>query len=110
MFQNILNKTIEFLEIFKKEEEKYPPEFGIVIYNKNAVNNGIEDNPNKLIVRYKYNEKSERLEVYRVYGYSDSLFHTLKYKQKIPMYDQTKQEIKFPIYSEIKLDELKYIK
>ena len=110
MLQKALNNAIEFLEGLKKESEKYPPEFGIVIYNKNAVNNGIEDNANKLIVRYKYNKKIDRLEVFQVKGYSDSLFHTLKYKLKIPMHDSTIKEIKFPIYSEIKLDELRYIK
>lgn len=109
MLKEAINK-LSFGIFFKPEEDKYPPEFALVVYNKNAVNNGVEDNPNKLIIRYKYNEKIERLVPCRVYGYSDSLFHALKYKLKIPIFDQTTKEIKFPIYSEIKLDEIRYIK
>lgn len=107
--KKILNK-ISFGRIFKEEKPQYPPEFAIVIFNKTAINNGIEDNPNKLIVRYKYNEKVEKLEPFRVYGYSDSLFQALKHKLKIPIYDATTKEIKFPIFSEINLDEIRYIK
>jgi|GEM_PF-2304210 hypothetical protein len=107
--QKIINK-ISFGWLFKENKQQYPPEFAIVIYNKTAINNGVEDNPNKLIVRYKYNEKVEKLEPFRVYGYSDSLFQTLKHKLKIPIYDQTLKEIKFPIFSEINLDEIRYIK
>ena len=102
----------EIINLFRKKEEKvvFPREYCIVTYNQSALRNGIEDLPNKIIIRYKYNEKTERLEVYRMYGYSDSLLNNFKKKLKIPVHDQTEKPIKFPIYSEINLSEVSYLK
>lgn len=99
-------------KIFGKKEEAitYPPEYGIIVYNQAALRNGLEDTPNKLIIRYRYNYRTDKIDIYRVYGYSDSLLHNLKEKLKIPIYDGTKKEIKFPVYEEINLSEVSYLK
>src|SRR3990167_7628208 len=82
----------------KKEKLEYPYEFAEVVFNDSALNNGIGDYSNKLILRYKYNSRIGRLEVYRVYGYSDSLVKIFREKLKIPVYDTTTEETQYPIY------------
>lgn len=101
----------EFLKFWiKKEKLAYPAEFCIITYNEMAIRNGIEDQPNKLIVRYRLNYRNGKLDVYRVYGYSDSLLFNLRNKLKIPVHDGTIKEIKYPVYQEIMLDEVSYKK
>lgn len=102
----------EFIKkIFKKEEEmNYPNEFCIVTYNEMALRNGVEDFANKLIIRYRHNYRTGKIEVYRVYGYSESLLYNLRKKLKIPIYDKTEKEIKMPVYEEVNLDEVSYKK
>ena len=94
----------------KKKEPEYPYEFAEVIFNDLAKSQGLDDYPNKLIKRYRYNEKIRRLELYRTYGYSDSLVHAFRKKLKIPVYDSTTEEEQFPTHLEINLDEIRYVK
>lgn len=97
--------------IFKKEERlEYPYEYCIVTYNQSALRNGVEDLPNKIIIRYKYDKRVGRIAIARVYPYSDSLLHNIRLKLKIPVFDQTEKEINFPIYDDVNLDEVSYIK
>lgn len=94
----------------KKKKVGFPTEYCLVTFNDIALRNGIEDNANKIIIRYRYNFKIEKMEVYRVYGYSDSMLAGLKNTLKIPFYDRTLTPIKFPIYNELRLDEVSYKK
>lgn len=87
-----------------------PPEYCEISWNDMALSNGIEDISNKLIIRYRYNYKTEKIEPFRVYGYSDSLIHNLKTKLRIPVYDMTTKQTEFPIIDEINLNEVNYIK
>ena len=104
----IFKKLFHF---FKKEKpETYPKEFAIVVYNETALRTGISDLSNKIVLRYRYNPKTDKIEIYRTYGYSDSFVYNLKTKLKIPIYDQTEKEIKFPVFEEILLDEVAYDK
>ena len=97
--------------LFKEKEElKYPYEFAEVVFNELAKSQGLDDYPNKLIKRYKYNEKTKKLELFRTYGYSDSLVYSFREKLKIPIYDSTTEEEQFPTHLEINLDEIRYAK
>ena len=110
-FQMIQNLSKWILRLFREEEKlSYPEEFGIIVLNDISLSNGINDSPNKLILRYKVNPLTGLLSLYRTYGYSDSLLHSFRHILKIPFYDQTKEEKKFNIYGEINLNEVMYNK
>lgn len=93
----------------KKETLQYPYDFAEVVINDTAIHNGISDEPNKRIIRYRFNERTGKLGIYRVYGYNDSLIKWLRETVKIPVYDK-EEEDEYPILAEIKLNEINYEK
>ena len=103
-------KMFKWLFGKKKKELDFPEEFVIITYNKMALRNGIEDFHNKIIERYKYNYRTGKVELYRTYGYSESMVYNLRHKLKIPIHDKTEKEIKYPLHSEIMLDDVSYNK
>jgi hypothetical protein len=94
----------------KKAKQNYPPEFAVITLSDTAKRNGIDDLQNKLIIRYKHNYRTDRIEIYRVYGYSDSLIFNLRNKLKIPVYDETIREEQYPTYGDVDLSEVEYDK
>ena len=106
MIKEILNCILRRKEV----KLEYPSEFCIITLNDIAHRNGINDLSNKLIIRYKYNYKTRKIEVYRTYGYSDSLLYGLRNKLKLPIYDETDKEEQYPLYEEIDLSEVIYDK
>lgn len=105
--KKIINLTT-FGIFFKEKKLEYPPEFFIVNYSESSLKSGIEDNQNKVIIRYRTNFRTGRIEPFKYYGYSDSIIYKLRNVLKIPGYDNTDKEIKFPIYDEINLNEISY--
>jgi len=107
-------KMFKFLENIKKKFSKkeepeldYPDHFLLVTYSEPALEDGTEEDINKLIVRHfldKYD--SPVIEVYR---YSKERLHNLKETYGISSYDKTEVDIKFPVWGRINPGEIKYI-
>jgi len=97
--KNWLNRNIE--------EKDYPRDFGLVDYSKASLILGIKDDKNKIILRYFINEFGNyELKKYR---YSEERVFLLQEIHKIPIFDKTKKNLKFPIYSRISPGEAQYI-
>lgn len=78
---------------------KYPRDFAIIDFSKIAFRLGMKDDKNKVILRYFVNRFGNyELKKYR---YSEERVYVLSQIHKIPFFDKTKQEIRFPVYSRI---------
>ena len=77
----------------------YPRDFAIIDFSKIAFRLGMKDDKNKIILRYFVNRFGNyELKKYR---YSEERAHVLTKIHKIPFFDKTKQEVRFPVYSRI---------
>ena len=86
MFEGLKN-------LFKKKqgEEIYPPSFLLVTYTKFALEDGTQDDSNKVIIRYftdKFGNQTEQR-----YRYSPERLNSLRNTYKIPVYDKTREDI-----------------
>lgn len=80
-------------------KSKYPSDFAIIDLSKIAFRLGMKDDKNKVILRYFINRFGNyELKKYR---YSEERVHVLSQIHKIPFFDKTKKEIRFPVYSRI---------
>ena len=93
--------------IGKKEEAlNYPSDFAIVDFSKIALRLGVKDDRNKIILRYFVNEFGNfELKKYR---FSEERVHLLTEVHKIPVFDKTKQDMRFPVYSRISPGEITF--
>lgn len=105
----MLNKLKEMIFGKKKVQPIYD-EYCLITYNDIALRNGIEDLSNKLIIRYKYDYRTDTMKLKNVWGYSDSLVYNIRKVLKIPILDRTQRETIHAIYSDINLDEILYKK
>jgi hypothetical protein len=101
MFQQI----VEF--IFGKKEINYPNDFAIITLSSPAIEHGLTDDRNKVILRYFYN-KYNNLEM-KKYRYSEERIHALQTIHKVPVFDKTKKEAILPIFSRILPGEVKFV-
>ena len=92
--------------IFGKEKLKYPNDFFIVDYSPLAQEYGFKDNKNKLIFRYFMNNYGN-IEL-KKYRYSEERVMALNEIHKIPGYDKTKKEVRFPVFSRILPGEVRF--
>ena len=77
----------------------YPPDFAIIDFSKIAFRLGMKDDKNKIILRYFVNRFGNyQLKKYR---YSEERVDVLSKIHKIPFFDKTKKEVRFPVYSRI---------
>lgn len=77
----------------------YPHDFAIIDFSKIAFRLGMKDDKNKVILRYSINRFGNyELKKYR---YSEERVYVLSKIHKIPFFDKTKQEVRFPVYSKI---------
>lgn len=86
---------------FKGPQQKmgYPRNFAIIDFSKIAFRLGMKDDKNKIILRYFVNRFGNyELKKYR---YSEERVHVLSQIHKIPFFDKTKKEVRFPVYSRI---------
>jgi len=96
--------------IFGKKKEailEYPNEFILVNYSSVAIEDGTEDDSNKIILFYTFNKFNRR--VVRQYPYSDERLTTLQNTYNVPFYDNTERKIKFPIFAKINPGEAVYV-
>jgi len=92
----------------KKEEIYYPNDFILIDYSPIAKQNGIRDDQNKIIYRYSFDEFGNI--VLKKYPYSKARLKALQEINKIPFYDKTKQEDRFPVWAKILPSEIMYTK
>jgi len=78
-----------------------------LIFQKVSLRLGVKDDKNKVILRYFIN-KFRNYEL-RKYRYSEERVHLLKEIHKIPIFDKTKLDLRFPVYSRISPGEAKFI-
>lgn len=94
-------KIIETIKLLfgKKPKLGYPSDFAIIDYTNVARKLGVKDDANKIIYRYHINRFGNyELKKYR---YSEERVHLLMDIHKIPVFDKTKKDIRFPVYSKI---------
>lgn len=103
--------AIDFvIEIFlgkKQPKLNYPSDFAIIDFSKVALRLGVKDARNKIILRYFVNQFGN-FEL-RKYRFSEERVHLLKEIHKIPVFDKTKQDLRFPVYSRISPGEAKFL-
>jgi len=90
-----------------KEEIGYPPIFAIIDYSPEALRKNILNEQNKFIYVYKYDYLTESFEVEKL-EYSKASLYVLKHFKKIPIYDKSKKEIRFPVFARILPSEIEY--
>ena len=91
----------------KKEHLNYPADFAIIDFSKISLRLGVNDDRNKVILRYTVNEFGNyELKKYR---YSEERVSLLQEVHKIPVFDKTKQDLRFPVYSRISPGEAKFM-
>jgi len=91
----------------KKEELKYPSEFAIIEYSPSALRQNIADEQNKNIYHYIYDPLLERYRL-KIYRFSKARLECLQEIRGVPIYDKTKKETRFPVFSKIFPLEIKY--
>ena len=103
----MLKSVFEFVFGKKKQELEYPSDFAIIDYSSVALENGIKDDQNKVIYRYKYDRFGYLLEV-KEYHYTKEVLYALEEIHQIPVYDKTQKEARFPIFGKILPQEVSY--
>lgn len=93
-------RVIEFLKRilgFKEKIPSYPREFALVDFSSTALGEGIEDDQNKMIIKYSY-DKFGNLKIDKK-RYSKERVYALKMIRRIPIKDKTKKEVRFEVYT-----------
>jgi len=78
---------------------RYPSDYAIINFSKIAFRLGMTDDKNKIIYRYFVN-KFGNVEL-KKYRYSEERVSVLREIHRIPIFDKTKQDLKFQVYSKI---------
>ena len=83
----------------QRRQSSYPHDFAIIDFSKIAFRLGMKDDKNKIILRYSMNRFGNyQLKKYR---YSEERVYVLSKIHKIPFFDKTKKDVRFPVYSRI---------
>lgn len=90
-----------------KEELQYPSEFLMVTYTKYAIEDGTEDDSNKIIIRYWWDKFDNRRATR--YRYTPERLDSLRKVYRIPVHDKTKSEILLPIFAKLNPSEIKFL-
>lgn len=99
-------KVIKWILNIKEKELGYPYEFALIEYSPVALSNNILDDQNKIIYHYFHDEMGNV--VVKKLRYSPARVISMQEVHSIPVYDKTKQEIKFPVFSTILPSEVVY--
>jgi len=96
------------MKIFKKKKPEldYPSDFAIVDLSSVALELGLKDDFNKVIIRYFYN--SFGFLTQKKYPYSQARIKALRTVYKIPVFDKTEVDAKFPVFAKLLPSEIKY--
>ncbi len=93
--------------IFGGEEElKYPIPFALVVLSPEASKKGVKDDQNKLIIEYGYNTFGRVAA--RTYPYTEQRMHALEKIKKVPVFDKTQGEDRFPVFTKVLPQEVQY--
>lgn len=99
---------MKILNIFRKRRPtRYPASFGLIDWSPISIELGIKGDRNKLIYWYKRN-RFGNVEI-RKYRYSEERVHTLQTIHKIPIFDKTKLEGRYPIFARVLPGETSFI-
>lgn len=90
----------------RKKEINYPVDFALIDFSPIALQHNLTDDENKIISRYYFNNYGNR--IVKRYKYSEARVHALREASNIPVYDKTKQEIRFPVFAQILPSEVAY--
>jgi len=94
--------------LFKREKELYyPDDFAIIRFTDSAFESGVRENSNKIIERFFYDRLGNPRK--KIYRYSPERVYSLQEILRIPVYDKTEEELKFPIIGKIELDKIKFV-
>jgi hypothetical protein len=91
----------------RKKELKYPADFALIDFSPIALQRGLKGNRNKLIYRHFINRFGNMdLKILR---YSEERVSSLRVIHKIPIYDKTQKEARFPVFAKILPGEASYL-
>lgn len=85
----------------------FPRDWAVIEFTSHALNLGVKGDKNKIIRRFFIN-KFGKIEEKR-YRYSPERVYALQEIHKVPVYDKTTVDIKFPIYSRVLPGEVQFI-
>lgn len=91
----------------RKKESYYPDDFAIIKFTESAFESGVRENSNKIIERHFYDWLGNQRK--KIYRYSPERVYSLQEVLKIPIYDKTEEELKFPVIGRIELDKIKFV-
>ena len=104
----MFDKIKEFV-LGKKEQPKleFPDSWLLVTFTPDSMEDGTEDDSNKIIIFYTFNRFGRRYQ--KKYPFSDERLSMLKKIHKVPVYDRTEKKVKFPVFSKINPGEIVYV-
>lgn len=108
---NPILKAINFVfrtHFGEDEIPQYPNDFVIVDYSPIALKNNTLNDENKIIYRYFYDGFGNL--IMKKYRYSKQRVNSFKEVLRIPIFDKTKQESRFPVFAKILPGEVEYTK
>lgn len=102
---NPMSKIVKFILRIKDKPQDYPIPFGIVTFTPEALDEGVTGDQNKQLIIYDYDFFGNLST--KVYPFSKSRIYATE-KRGVPVFDKTKQEIRFPVFSKISPGEVVY--
>ena len=93
---SLLKKILD--RLFKKKLG-FPSDFAIVDYSPTALEHGISDDINKVIIRYSVDRLGNQS--IKKFPYTPERVYSLKNTARIPIFDKTESEQRFPIFNKI---------
>lgn len=92
---------------FGGEVPPYPVPFGIISYSPEALDEGIADEQNKIIIVFDFDKIGNKVQ--KIFPYSASRVYALENEAKIPIYDKTEKEDRYPVWLRSDPQELSYL-
>lgn len=99
-------KMLKSIFGFRERIPNYPGDFAIITFSSTALGEGIEDDQNKMIIRYSYDKFGNLIE--KKIRYSKERVQALKMIHRIPLLDKTEEGRRFPVYSRSLPGEIEY--
>lgn len=94
--------------LFKRKKELYyPDDYAIIKFTESAFESGVREDSNKIIERHFYDWLGNPRK--KIYRYSPERVFSLQKVLRIPIYDKTEEELKFPIIGKIELDKIRFV-
>lgn len=106
MFDFIINFYKWILKI-KEPLQQYPNDWAVVEFSGHSQNIGMKGDRNKIIKRFFINRFGRWQE--KIYRYSQERVFSLQEIHKVPVYDKTQIDAKFPVYTKVLPGEVQFI-